>query len=53
MTKDEARDEIRSAAFICEETAIGDHPLTDNELADLEAAAQRILAAIAAYRLMV
>lgn len=50
MTKEEARDEIRSAAQNCEETAIGDAPLSEPDLAFLEEQARRLLAALGAYR---
>jgi hypothetical protein len=59
MTAAEVRDEVRLAQArrrisldgqACEEIAIGDGPLTDTDLDELENRARSLLSAIAAYR---
>lgn len=44
------RQEIRFASQNCEEIGLGDNPLTERELDELEEQATRLVAAIAAYR---
>jgi hypothetical protein len=50
MTKEDARQRIRFASQNCEEIGLGEQPLTEENLVELETEARRLLDAIAEYR---